>query len=80
MHSNIFWIYADDDKNDLEENKTTIDFDWKIIDNFLILIKTINNALLYAEFADALIPNHKTVDADIKLMTKPGLFNQEYKE
>ena len=45
-----------------------------------MLAKKINNCLLYAQFAEAPIPNHEAVDAGMKLIMRTGLFKQEYEE
>ena len=57
-----------------------MDFDCTIADNFPILAKKFVDCLFYAEFADAPIPNHKAVDAGMKLIMQTGLFKQEYEE
>ena len=57
-----------------------MEFEWTIADDFLMLAKKINNCLLYAEFAEAPIPNHKAVGAGMKLIMQTGLFKQEYEE
>ena len=45
-----------------------MDFEWTIADDFPILAKKIDDCLLYAEFANAPIPNHEAVNAGIKLI------------
>ena len=57
-----------------------MEWDWTIKDDFATITRRIDDAVLFVEFLQAPISNHKVVDAGMKLLMKTGLFECKYKE
>ena len=72
--------YAQADEHDRSENKATMEWDWTINDDFPVIVKRLDDAVLFAAFAESPIPDHEVVDAGMKLLMKTGLFEREYEE
>ena len=66
--------YAHVDDVNRPENKATMQMEWTIKDDFPKLARTIDNAILYAKFANVPIPEQDAVNAGIKMLMSTGVF------
>ena len=62
-------MHDDHDESDQADNRATMEFNWTITYDFSIVAKTIDNALIYVEFTEALILNYKAIDTNMKNRT-----------
>ncbi len=54
--------------------------EWHIDDDFPKLARTIDDAILYAQFANAPITNQDAVDAGMHMIMNKGVFECQYEE
>ena len=66
--------YAHTDEADHEENKATMNMEWHIDDSFPKLARAIDDAILYAQFANAPITNQDAVDAGMRMIMTTDVF------
>ena len=72
--------YASADEADRKENKATMNMEWHIDDDFPKLARTIDDAILYAQFANAPITDQDATDAGMRMIMSTGVFERQYEE